>query len=105
MLGIKEAEYFAEAYVGLPSINFPVGKSRQIDCDFRAVHRLRPGPLDRLDLNQPDLGFVVLSHLPSLLLCCYYSKINFRPLLYARLHAQYIKNLLHCEEVTGRATG
>src|SRR6266511_1154900 len=68
MLGIKEADYFAEAYVGLPSINFPVGKSRQINCDFRAVHRLRPGPLDRFDLHQPDLRFVVLSHSPSLLL-------------------------------------
>src|SRR5215470_19748517 len=68
MLGIKEAEYLAEGYVSLPPINFPVGKRRQIDCDFRAVIRRRPRPLDRFDLHQPDLGFVVLSHSPSLLL-------------------------------------
>jgi hypothetical protein len=37
MLGIKEADYFAEAYVSLPSIYFPFRKRRQIQFDLSAV--------------------------------------------------------------------
>lgn len=88
MTGIKEADYLAEADVGLFSINFTVGKRRQIDCGLRAVPGRLLRSLNRFDLHQPDWGFVILSHSPSLSLLA--PMIIFRSLSFARDYSRNI---------------
>jgi hypothetical protein len=102
---IKETDYFAEAYVGFFSINIPLGKRRQIDCDLRAVLGRLFRSLDRFDLHQLVLEFVVLSHSPSLLLFrCYYLKVNFRAPSFMRAYSRNTSKPFYNAKGTGRAT-